>query len=146
MAPELVTSLDNVPKSKAWQTIKNKAYKLPFANSKTLRRQNYRQSDQQESDERPRWLACSFFLDRFQMLIRKHVEGLNEFKDSSMPICHSSRCDADENNNETAVPYRSQFRAFCLLMLLCSLLCHSDYAIDCPYSYFGVAVPKYILA
>ena len=71
--------------------------------SKRLESKGYRQSDEHDSDERPRGLACFFSLDRFQILIRKDCEDLNEFKDSLMPICHLLRCDADKNNNETAV-------------------------------------------
>ena len=122
--------------------------------AKRLEGKDYRQSDRHESDERPRWLACSFCLDRFQILIRKDQEDLNESKDSSMPICHLLRCDADENN-ETAVRLMETdgdiqitisrllpFIVTCSLISIRSFLVASQTnAMDCSYSYLGVAVP-----
>ena len=80
----------------------------------------------------------------------KDGEDLNEVKDSSMPICHLSDCDADESDNETAVRFiemDGDIQITCSLISIGKVLfaCQTN-AIDCSYSYFGVAVPAYILA
>ena len=90
--------------------------------------------------------------------MRKDREDLNKFKDRSITICHLSRCDADENNNETALRLIEmdgdiQIAISGILpftIVTCSLIyflfASQTNAILCSYSYLGVLVPKHVLA